>query len=206
MGAFHYATILARIVLPKALRSRFYRWFLGRRIERLPSRRYLHEVILPTLIETGCRSLLFVGVRNYNRRCLEFCRARKLELWTIDVDPSASSAGAPGRHIVGDVCSIDRLRPNMSVDATILNGVFGYGVDNEEQVNAAVAAVANVTKAGGICIVGWNPGHSPDYSRLASSKRYLRSTRIAKLAPRNQFPPDKIQTAPHIYDVYTVVK
>jgi len=206
MDAFHYATILARIVLPKAVRSGLYRWYLGRRIERLPSRRYLHEVILPALSQNGCRSVLFVGVRGYNRRCLEFCRTHQLTLWTIDVDPAASLDGAPGRHIVGDVCLIDQLVPGMSVDATIMNGVLGYGVDSEEQVNAAIAAVAGVTKAGGICIVGWNPGRSPDYSQFASSKRYLRPTQLGKLAPRNRFPPDKIQTDPHFYDIYTVVK
>jgi hypothetical protein len=190
---------LARVMLPKRVRARLYDFYLNRRIERLPSRRFLDERILPALAGAGCRTALFVGVGGYNRKSLRKCRDSGMILWTIDIDPNTARWGAVNRHIVGDLCLIDRLMPAQSFDAVIINGVFSYGIDDIQRMEAALNAVATTMKEHGVLVVG---GQSIGYRELESVKRNFVPCRLGALPPQMDFSPDSIQAEHHRYDIY----
>ena len=193
---------LARFALPRSVRSAMYNLYLDRKLENLPSRRFLAEAILPVLIRHGGDTVLFVGVQRYNRYCLrEFKRAGKI-LWTIDVDPEAAQWGAASRHIVGDVCYVDQVMSGRTVDVVVMNGVFGYGIDDASKAEIAVCALANTLKDEGLMVIGWNPGRTYDYRRLKALRNAFIATSVGDIAPQSEFPPDDIQSLPHVYDVY----
>ncbi len=190
---------LARLALPKRVRARLYDFYLNRRIEGLPSRRFLDEAILPALVGAGCKTALFAGVGGYNRKCLRKCRDSGMILWTIDVDPNAARWGAVNRHIVGDLCLLGRLMPAQTFDTIIINGVFGYGIDDIQRTEAALNAVATTMKEHGVLVVG---GQSVGYRELESVRRNFVASRLGALPPQVEFPPDAIQTEHHRYDIY----
>jgi hypothetical protein len=201
-----YMTGLARAVVPQQIRKSLYQAVLDRRIEQLPSRRFIHETLLPLLAGAGCANLLFVGVQGYNRRVARTCTSLGLALWTIDIDPAAVRWGAADKHIVGDVCEIDRRVAPQFFDAAIMNGVLGYGIDDSPCAEAAIQALATVIKPSAFVVIGWNPGLVADYRDLGATRRLLVPARLGHLHSSVEFPPDAVQSHPHRYDLYQVRK
>jgi hypothetical protein len=199
-----YVTGIARAVIPRQIRKSVYHAVLDRRIARLPSRRFIHETLLPLLVGADCANLLFVGIQGYNRQIAGTCARFGLTLWTIDVDPAATCWGAPGRHILGDVREIDRLVAPHLFDAAIMNGVLGYGVDDAPGAEAAIRALATVVKPNGFVVVGWNPGRVADYRDLAAVSQFLMPAPVGGLQTSVEFLPDAVQPYPHRYDLYRV--
>lgn len=192
--------MLVRATVPKRVRSALYRWHLHRRIERLSSRRFIAEAIIPALAQVGCETMLFVGVEPYNRKCLRTCQDAGIVVWTIDVDPNAARWGATGRHIVGDVCLIDRLISSLTFDAVIINGVFGYGITDVDRAEIAISALAKVLKKNGILVIGGT--QTVEYWQLPSTRQNFVSTSLGELPTHIDFPPDAIQSDHHVYDFY----
>jgi hypothetical protein len=190
--------------VPRRIRTSVYHAVFDRRIEHLPSRRFIHETLLPLLVAVNCTTLLFVGIQGYNRRLARICTRLGLTLWTIDVDPAAARWGAPGRHIVGDVREVDRQIAPHFFDAAIMNGVLGYGVDDPEGAEAAIRALSTVVKQNGVVVIGWNPGRVGDYRSLACVRQCLLPAKLGHLPASMEFLPDAIQPRPHRYDLYRV--
>ena len=199
-----YVTGIARAVVPRQIRKSLYGAVLDRRIERLPSRRFIHEALLLLLAGADCANLLFVGIQGYNRQIARVCARFGLTLWTIDVDPAAVRWGAPGRHILGDVRGIDRQVAAHVFDAAIMNGVLGYGIDDAQGAEAAIRALATVVKPNGFIVIGWNPGRVADYRDLAVVSQLLVPARLGGLQTSVEFLPDAVQSHPHRYDLYRV--
>jgi hypothetical protein len=197
-------TGIARAVVPRRIRKSLYHALLNRRIEHLPSRRFIHQTLLPRLAGADCANLLFVGIQGYNRQIARACASLRLTLWTIDVDPAAARWGAPGRHIVGDVRAIDRQIAPGFFNAAIMNGVLGYGVDDPQGAEVAIRALATVVKPDGFLVVGWNPGRVTDYRDLAVVRESLVPAPLGGLRTSVEFPPDAVQSHPHRYDLYRV--
>jgi hypothetical protein len=197
-------TGIARAVVPRWIRKGLYHALLDRRIEHLPSRRFIHQTLLPLLVGADCANLLFVGIQGYNRQIARRCASLGLTLWTIDVDPAAMRWGAPGRHIVGDVRAIDQQIIPGFFDAAIMNGVLGYGVDDLEGAEAALRALATVVKPDRFVVVGWNPGRVTDYRDLAVVRKSLVPAQLGGLQASIEFPPDAVQSRAHRYDLYRV--
>jgi hypothetical protein len=152
-------TRIARAVLPRRIRKGFYLGLLDRRIEHLPSRRFIHQTLLPLLAAADCANLLFIGIQGYNRQIARTCRSLGLTLWTLDIDPAAVRWGVPGRHIVGDVLD-QQIAPGF-FDAAIMNGVLGYGVDDPQGAEAAIHALAAVVRPSGFVVIVGTPGAGP---------------------------------------------
>ena len=197
-------TRMGRAVLPRWIRKGFYQALLDRRVEQLPSRRFIHQTLLPLLAGADCATLLFVGVQGYNRQIARTCQSLGLTLWTLDVDPAAARWGVPGRHIVGDVCTIDRQIAPGLFDAAIMNGVLGYGVDDAQGAEAAIHALAAVVRPSGYVVIGWNPGRGADCRDIAAMHELLIPTGLGSLPESLEFAPDPIQPRPHRYDLYRV--
>jgi hypothetical protein len=89
-------------------------------------------------------------------------------------------------------------------DATIMNGVLGYGVDDPEGAEAAIRALATVVKPNGFVVIGWNPGRVADYRDLAVVRQSLVPAQLGGSPTSIEFPPDAVQSHPHRYDLYRV--
>ena len=122
----------------------------------------LNREILETLILPGFasrpepRRILFVGCAKYT--CGYEKHFASHEYYTIDVDPSAAAfgAGRPSHHFVDSVEHVDRYFQPAFLHAILLNGVFGYGLDDPQCAEKTVAISHDLLAEGGVLMVGWN--------------------------------------------------
>ena len=159
-------------------------------------RRYMSENILPALETARMRRVLFVGCKPYTARYGRRLTNAGIDYWTTDVDPSAAMWGEKKHHIVGDVTRIDDVSTPDSFDAVLLNGVIGDGLDEEDQMNRAVTAIARILRPNGILLIGWNSlKKHPDPLRLEAVATYFRHECVFALPVRKTFP-----DTDHVYD------
>jgi SAM-dependent methyltransferase len=135
-------------------------------------RRYLRRAIFPALARRSPRRLLFVGVRGYTARYAASFEAAGVEYWTCDIDPDAGPHGAPGRHRRADVCRLDETFSRGFFDCVVMNGVFGWGVDNPEDMNRALGSAHAVLAPGGLLLLGWNGDRSADPDTLPAIRHF----------------------------------
>lgn len=122
-----------------------------------PDRRVLETVILPAFASRPeVRRVLFVGCAEYTRDYEGHFAGRGF--YTIDVDPARAPYGAtaPGRHLVDSVENAGRHFRPASLDLILINGVFGYGLDERDRAEAAVASCHDLLAGGGTLMIGWN--------------------------------------------------
>lgn len=151
-------------------------------------RAYLRGAVLPAVAQAGFLRVLFVGVRGYTRRYGEAFQGTGTEYWTADIDPAAAPHGEPGRHVTGDVCTLDRLFPAAYFDLVLMNGVFGWGCDREDEMNRALAAIHAVLRPGGSLLVGWNTDRVGDPAALSAMAGRFVPARFAALPAVKAFP------------------
>jgi SAM-dependent methyltransferase len=154
-----YADSLDRRIRPTLSRApileRAWIGILDTVVARQPDRAYLRTAILPAVAAVRPARVLFVGVRGYTKSCGGAFRAGT-EFWTTDIDPAAARYGAPARHVTADVRHLDRAFPASSFPFVLMNGVFGWGVDEPGDMDRALGAVERVLAPGGVLLLGWN--------------------------------------------------
>jgi hypothetical protein len=119
---------------------------------REPPRTYMESEILPW-VRQHCSSVLFVGTAPYTYHYEQ--GFRRGQYTTIDVHPSTAAWGARA-HIVSPIQEVDRHRARGSFDCVIMTGVFGFGVDKFDDMQATLRAVHQVLRPGGLLVLGWN--------------------------------------------------
>jgi hypothetical protein len=148
--------------------------------------------------------VLFIGVEWFTRQYARAFEGTGTEYWTLDIDPDVRSFGAGRLHIVGSVTELDRHFSEGFFDAVILNGVFGFGVDDVGAMNAAVAGCALVLRPKGILVIGWNPDRTCDPLELAGIQQ--------NFSPDPEFPlPRRVRihsfdTHEHVYDMFACAR
>ncbi|HEV2309373.1 MAG TPA: class I SAM-dependent methyltransferase [Acidimicrobiia bacterium] len=178
---------------------RSYRWRRYHRRVSVADRLLLEQTILPALradVERG--PVLFVGVAWYTAGYPALFPPGGLV--TVDADPGQARYGSERHHVV-DVLRVGTLFSPRTFSAIVCNGVFGYGVDTEQAIVAALDAFRLVLEPGGALVVGWNDlegRRPPELEPLArrsgflpSSGAGLSSWRVAIGGPTK-----------HVYDVY----
>jgi SAM-dependent methyltransferase len=173
-------------------------WLAERSVSGRPERVYLEREILPVLMANGYQRALFVGCRRYTAHYGPIFKASGVEYWTMDIDPKARRWGDPERHVVGDVCVAERHLPIRGFDLVLLNGVFGFGVDDDASMGRALEAVHAVMKPGGVLLVGWNEGLIRDPAVLAEMQARFTPDAPPPLPWRKVFADD----VHHVYDFY----
>jgi hypothetical protein len=118
-------------------------------------RRVLEELIFPYFLhDDRYRNVLFVGcswcTRGYNRR---FERGKIYS--TIDSSPLKRRYGAK-RHIVAPLQHLGRHVQANTLDLVICNGVYGWGLNNRTEIEAAFTACGESLREDGILIIGWD--------------------------------------------------
>lgn len=118
-------------------------------------RRWIEQALLPYwAARDDVRSVLLVGTRWYTRHYPELLpRQRCL---TLDIDPAAARHGSAAGHLRADVRAVGSLLPPASIDAVLFNGVFGWGLDDADGLQAALRGLAHVLRPRGELVFGWN--------------------------------------------------
>ena len=168
-----------------------------RGIAAFPDRRYLTESILPAFGAARLPRVVFVGCKPYTKPYSKFFRDGGTEYWTLDYDDTAAPWGEKGRHITEDVRFIDRHFGEGTVDAALLNGVFGWGLNDVPGMNTAITAMARIIRPGGYLMVGWNMGRIPDPMQLAGIAGRFRQQGVLGLPARKTFEGSEFN---HVYD------
>ena len=114
----------------------------------------LEQKIIPYFINLSeFARILFVGCDVYTKHYEKWFRQK--EYWTIEVKPLKKIYGAK-RHIVGSVSDLKLSFPDNYLDLIICNGVFGWGLNEREEVEKTFAGCFDCLRQGGVLIVGWN--------------------------------------------------
>ena len=145
-----------------AIRDVYYRYLAWRvvrrhvpyRRHRYADRRVLEQIIIPfTLSRFEPRTVLEVGREPYGAFYNEFFVGR--ELWTIDWDAARAGFGAP-KHIIDNAANLRDHFSEGYFDVVLMNGVFGWGLNQPETIEKAFAAVHAILAPGGLFVLGWN--------------------------------------------------
>lgn len=124
-------------------------------------RRILEEIIFPFVLgRVDFRRILFIGCDWYTAGYAKIFGDR--EFWTLEIDPSRRRHGS-ARHVVGGAEKIGEHFEQGFFDVIICNGVFGYGLNEREEVGKAFRGFRECLRLDGLLILGWNnaPEHKP---------------------------------------------
>lgn len=117
-------------------------------------RELLERIIFPyLLILKNPRRILDIGREAYEKFYNLFFIGR--ELWTIDRNPSHKNFGSKN-HIIDNVVNLKKHFKNRYFDLVIMNGVFGWGLNQKKDIETAIKGIYDVLKTNGILIFGWN--------------------------------------------------
>lgn len=187
---------LARKLLPKAV-QRFVLLNLlhtNRRYARMyraGSRLCLQNELCPWLAKRYAH-ILFVGTSSYTYHYEKLFR--RDQFTTLEVEPRGAVWGARD-HIVAPIEEIGRHRPKGSFDCVILNGVFGFGVDEIDHMRRVIEALHEALVPQGLLVVGWNTNLHADPAPLLAP--YFAPNTEEPWVQRRTFPPET-----HVYDFY----
>lgn len=153
------------------------------------SRLFLEGELLPWLARHYGR-ILFVGTSSYTYHYEELFR--RGQYTTIDVQPRNAVWGGAD-HIVAPIEEIGRYRPAGSFDCIVLNGVFGFGVDDADHMRRVIEALHAALAAEGFLVVGWNTDRHADPAPLLAP--YFVANTREPWVQRLSFPSET-----HVYD------
>ena len=146
-----------------------------------PDRMLLEQEILPALAKEAER-VLFVGVQWYTARYRAIFEGKTFA--TIDPKDELAEFGSEA-HAVDFVENVEKHFPGTTFDAVVMNGVIGYGLDDEAKIDAALAALARKMKPGAALVLGVNeekPSHV-DPSKVPAASLFEPSG-FATFAPK----------------------
>ena len=157
----------------KRIVGRLYMFYL-RNVKRLwaryklsaaADRKYMECRIFPHFFaDDELQNILFVGVAPYTRHYNEYFK-RKKNLSSLDIDPNQADFGVPEHHIIDSVENVDKYFKEGSIDCVMINGVYGWGLNDEGAVRKSIEGMRKVLKKGGILLFGWDkvPKFDPVY-------------------------------------------
>ena len=122
--------------------------------EKFEDRDVLERIIFPYILtHHNPKSILDIGREDYQHFYNKYFKGR--ELWTLDFDPEREEFGADN-HITDDVANLENHFKENKFDFILMNGVFGWGLNNEEKIEKTFSAIYKILKPNGIFILGWN--------------------------------------------------
>jgi SAM-dependent methyltransferase len=194
-----HATRAARDLYYRRFTRKIVRSHVGGVRPRYQDRNVLELIVIPfVLSRLNPRRVLDIGREPYGAFYNEFYTGR--ELWTIDRDPAQARFGA-GNHIVDDVANLRSHFRNDYFDFVLMNGVFGWGLNDKPAVEQAFAAVHAALRPAGLFVLGWND--TPDLVPVPLSQVLA----LQEFTPYH-FPPlhgtsFKCSTCEHTYSFFT---
>jgi hypothetical protein len=170
------------------------------RVKSAPSRLFLEYFLLPKLrrgLKPGPR-ILIVGVAEFT--CHYFDLFKMHDVTSIDIDRRVAQFGSPTGHISDSVARLSCYCPDNHVDAVIMNGVYGWGLDTYEGMRGAIDAVYSALRPPpGLLIFGWDRWRGRDPLGLDNINLMIRFERTSRLGLRRLTFIEKWRL--HIYDI-----
>lgn len=133
----------------------------GELYQETADRVVLEGKILPWIAEQPqLKRVLFVGCEWYTRGYRRLFN--EAGYWTIEIDPSKRRYGAK-QHIVDSLANVGSHFAEGELDAIVCNGVFGWGLNDKDEVEKAFEGCRTRLREGGHFVLGWNdvPAHLP---------------------------------------------
>jgi len=160
---------------------------------RRPSRLFLEQEVLPQL-SRDYRKVLFVGTASYTYHYEKIFRPGQYT--TIDSNPGTAVWGA-AEHIVAPIQEIGSHCPKHAFDCVVINGVFGFGIEDTGSMLATVRALHDVLRPDGFLVVGWNNDRHADLATLGVFSPLFAPSDSPPWGRRRTFPPET-----HVYDFF----
>jgi SAM-dependent methyltransferase len=85
-----------------------------------------------------------------------------------------------------------------SFDCVILNGVFGFGVNDTDEMRTTVKAIHAVLRPGGLLVLGWNTSRHAPPDSLHVLEPFFSASGKPPWGAEKRFPSET-----HIYNFYT---
>jgi len=121
---------------------------------KFEDRDVLERIIFPyVLSRLNPQRILDIGREDYQQFYNLFFQNR--ELWTIDKNPERREFGAKN-HIIDDVANLKKYFSSNYFDFILMNGVFGWGLNDKEAIEKTFAAIYDILKPNGLFVFGWN--------------------------------------------------
>jgi SAM-dependent methyltransferase len=119
-----------------------------------PDRYVLEDTIILYFVERQeFHKILFVGCEWYTKPYNRYFRAK--EYWTIEIEPKKKKFGSK-RHVVGSFLNLSDRFPADYFDLIIYTGVFGHGVNSQEDTEISFQQCFHCLRAGGTLVFGWD--------------------------------------------------
>jgi len=158
----------------------------------------LERIIIPYILSRyNPEAILDIGREDYQHFYNQFFKNK--ELWTIDIDPDKRQFGAKN-HVTDDISNIRNHFKSNYFDFILMNGVFGWGLNNKKKIEKTFDSIHEILRPNGILVLGWND--VPDLTPIALSQvKSLKKleTFIFKPLKTNSF---KSKTGEHTYNFY----
>jgi len=124
--------------------------------EKYDDRNVLESIIFPyVLAKYDPENILDIGREDYQSFYNEFFANRNLK--TIDMNPDHAEFGAEGtNHVIDNATSLKEHYLDESFDFILMNGVYGWGLDKEEDIQKCFSAIYDILNTNGVLIVGYN--------------------------------------------------
>lgn len=141
-------------------------------------RAVLEQKIFPHYLkDPAIRNVLFVGCGTYTAH-YERVYFSRVQYATIEPNPTQARFGAK-RHVVAPLEELAQHFAPGSFDLIICNGVYGWGLDLLQQLEAAFAQCYDCLTDGGHLVFGWDdlPQRTPTpLEQVSSLERFERYT------------------------------
>ena len=126
----------------------------GEDCKKYEDRDVLERIIIPSILsDKNPQKILDVGREEYEQFYNLFFKGR--ELWTIDIDPERKVFGSKN-HIVDNVKNVTDHFNESHFDLIIMNGVFGWGLNDKADIEMTISGFHKILGDGGIFVFGFN--------------------------------------------------
>jgi spermidine synthase len=145
------------------LRQLYYKSFCNKIInanidykrEEYEDRNVLESIIFPYVLAAHSpKKILDIGREDYQSFYNDFFKGR--ELWTMDMDPEREEFGAPGHHVIDNANNVKAHFQDNYFDFILMNGVFGWGLNSEADIQKCFDGIYDILAPGGLFILGYN--------------------------------------------------
>lgn len=164
-----------RLIIPQSAKMPLRHLVMAMGIDlymRTEARRVLETIIFPYFVKNpDYPRVLFVGCGWYTKPYNHVFAGS--QYWTLDIDPERSRYGS-SRHITDSLRNLDAHFDQSELDLIICTGVFGWGLNGRDEVEASFSKCHDALRDDGVFILGWTPDRRPFSPEEIESLRRFR--------------------------------